>query len=273
MCVIENSADARPQSGFTGADIVYEAMAEGGITRCFALYQKDNCDKIGPVRSARTYFIDLAYEYNLPFAHCGGSHDALDRISKEKPMSMNEMENGSYFWRDPAIKVQEHSLYTSTEKLRALATAKNYVESPTVKLKFDKSFWDSLNSDKAENVSVKFNGSYTTAYSYKDGLYYKSMNGVETKNKEDGKPEAVKNLVIQNVNYRTRQGELYLDADLVGQGDGYIFSNGKEIKVKWSKKDLHSQTVFTDEKGNVVPLDPGKTWWHLLDQNAKLTIS
>lgn len=273
MSIIENSPEARPQAGFTDADIVYEAMAEGGITRCLALFQSQNSPKIGPVRSMRTYFIDLAYEYNLPFAHCGGSHDALDRISKENPMSLNEMVNGNYYWRDKNIKVQEHSLFTSTDKLKELITQKGYIKAPTVKLNFDKTYWDNLQATSANTVTIRFNGSYNTTYSFKDGLYYKAMNNVPTLNRDDKKPVAVKNIVVQNVNYKTRKNELYLDADLVGQGDGYIISNGKAVKVTWSKADLHSQTIFKDSNGKIVPLDPGKTWWHLLDQNSTLTIS
>jgi len=273
MSIIENAPEARPQSGFTEADIVYEAMAEGGITRCLAIYQSQLSQKIGPVRSMRTYFLDLAYEYNLPFAHCGGSHDALARIKSEKPMSLDEMYNTNSYWRDKTIKVQEHGLYTSTKRMSDLANAKGYVKAPTVNLKFDKAYWDKLSSDSASTVTIKFNGSYNTSYTFKDGQYYKAMNKLPTVNKEDNKPVAIKNIVIQNVNYKTRAKELYLDADLVGQGNGYIISNGKAIKVTWSKADLHSQTIFKDEKGMVVPLNPGKTWWHLLDQNANLAIS
>lgn len=273
MTTIENSSAARPQSGFTSADIVYEAMTEGGTTRCFALFQKENCEKIGPVRSVRTYLIDLAYEYNVPFGHCGGSTDATERIKNENLMSMNEMYNGSYYWRDKSIKIQEHSLYTSTEKLRSLATSKSYVKPITAKLKFDKAFWDNLSAASGNTVTIRFNGEYTTAYTYKDGLYYKSMNNVPSENKEDKKPVAVKNLVIQKVNYRPRVNSECLDADLIGQGDAIIFSNGKMINAKWSRTDLHSQTTFKDDKGNIIFLNPGNTWWHLLDQNASLKIS
>ncbi len=137
LAIIENYVAARPQSGFTSADIVFEAMTEGGITRCLALFQKDDCDKIGPIRSMRTYFLDIAYEYNLPFAHCGGSHDALDRIKNEPSlMSMNQFANGSSYWRDPAIKIQEHSLYSSADKLRSLAQSKGYSHEPSSSLKF-----------------------------------------------------------------------------------------------------------------------------------------
>jgi hypothetical protein len=273
MSIIENSPDAWPQSGFTEADIVFEAMVEGGITRCLALYQKESSPKIGPVRSMRTYFIDIAYEYNLPFAHCGASHDAYDRLRAEKPMNLDEMFNSSYFWRDKTIKIQEHSLYTSSEKLVKLASDKGYTAAPLSNLKFDKGYWEKLSTSKANNVNIRFNGAYSTNYAFKDGLYYKSMNNKPTLNKEDNKGVAVKNIVIQNVNYKTRPKEAYLDAELVGQGSGYIISNGKSVKVTWAKADLKSQTVFKDDQGNIVPLNQGKTWWHFLDSGSKVTLS
>ncbi|MCM0647451.1 DUF3048 domain-containing protein [Clostridium swellfunianum] len=270
---VENSPAARPQSGLNSADIVFELMSEGGVTRFFALFQKESAPKIGPVRSVRTYFIDIAYEYNLPFGHCGGSSDADERIKNENLMSMNEMFNGSYYWRDPSIKVREHGLYTSSEKLITLANKKGYAKPASSNLKFDKSFWDNISSSVANSASIRFNGAYTTSYTFKDGLYYKAMNNVPSVNKEDTKPIAVKNVVIQNVNYRSRVNSPNLDADLIGQGNGYIISNGKAVKVSWSRSDLKSQTVFKDEKGNIVPLNPGKTWWHILDQEAKLTLA
>lgn len=273
LAIVENSPDSWPQSGLTEADIVFEATVEGGITRHLALYQKENSPKIGPIRSMRTYYIDIAYEYSLPFAHCGGSHDALSRIKTEKPMNMDEMYNGSYFWRDKAIKIQEHSLYSSSEKLLKLASDKGYSKAPASSLKFDKSYWDKVSSSKANNISMKFSGAYSTNYVFKDGQYFKSMNGKATLNKDDSKAVAVKNIVIQNVKYRSRAKEVYLDTDLVGQGDGYIISNGSAVKVTWSRADLKSPTIFKDAQGNVVPLNPGKTWWHYMDTSAKLTIN
>jgi hypothetical protein len=273
MVSIENVAAARPQAGFTSADIVYELMTEGGVTRCFALFQSNTAEKIGPIRSMRTYFIDLAYEYNVPFAHCGGSHDALDRISNERAMSMDEMYNGSYFFRDKTVKVQEHSLFSTSEQLIEFAENKNFVKPSNVEIKFDELFWDNNKFENANKLSIFFNTYYSTSYTYEDGLYYKSMNDEPSLNRTDNVAVAVKNVVIQNVNYSTRSGELYLDADLVGEGDGIIFSNGKKINVTWSKVDLNSQTIFKDENGSEVPLNAGKTWWHILDQNAKLTVN
>lgn len=139
MAIIENSQAARPQSGLYAADMVFETLAEGGIPRFIALYQSEDSQKIGPIRSARPYFIDITREYNLPFAHCGGSEEALQAINRDKLMGMNEFYNGSFFWRDKE-RIAPHNLYTSSEKLRALVKSKNYIKTPENKLSFDKSY-------------------------------------------------------------------------------------------------------------------------------------
>ena len=273
MTTIENNTDAWPLSGVNSADIVYEFMTEGGITRFFALYQSKDTAKIGPVRSVRTYFLDLVHEYNLPFGHCGGSHDATPRIPAENLMDLDQMFNDSSYWRDPAIKVQEHGLYTSTDKLRALATQKGYVKSPTVKLNFDDKFWTASGLKPATTINIKFNLTYNSSYIYKDGLYYKSMNGKEFLNKEDSKPVTVRNIVYQIATYKSRANEPYLDCNLIGEGDGYIFSNGNAKAIKWSRANLNSQTIIKDENGKIVPLSPGNTWWHVADPSTNLTFN
>lgn len=270
---VENSNAARPQAGLNYADIVYEFMAEGGVTRFLALFQNDSAEKIGPIRSMRTYFIDLAYEYNVPFAHCGGSHDALDRIKSEGAMTLDEMANGSYYFRDKTIKVQEHSLFATSEKLLELINNKGYVNEITTGLTFDSFFWDKSDLKAVSSLSIDFNKYYSTSYTFRDGFYYKSMNGEELLNRHDDIPVELKNIVLQNVNYSSRLGELYLDADLVGEGTGIIISNGKAIDVTWSKANLNSQTIFKDVNGSIVPLNVGQTWWHILDPNAQVTLN
>ena len=205
LAIVENSEAARPQSGLNAADIVYETMAEGGIPRFIALFQSGDAQKIGPIRSARSYFLDISKEYNLPFAHCGGSAEALDEIKNENLMSMNEMTNASTYWRD-SIRKAPHNLYTSTEKLRELVKTKNYIKAPTVKLKFDKSYWDNDKLPKATDVLLKMNKYYNTSYTYKDGLYLKSMDGKSSTNKEDKLPLAFKNIVVQITSIKIQAG-------------------------------------------------------------------
>jgi hypothetical protein len=271
LAIVENSVNARPQSGLNDADIVYETLAEGGIPRFIALFQKNSAKKIGPIRSARSYFLDISKEYNLPFAHCGGSEEALIKIKNENLMSMNEIAYGSTYWRDKERKAP-HNLYTSTEKLRELIKAKNFVKAPTVKLKFDKSYWENDKLSKATNVFLKINKFYNTSYTYKDGLYYKSMDGTASTNKEDSLPLAFKNIVLQITSIKTQADGDHLDIALVGQGNGYVISNGKFTKMHWAKKDATSQTHLTNEQGNDLPLSPGNTWWNIVDNNTVIDI-
>ncbi len=272
LAIVENSIDARPQSGLNAADIVYETMAEGGTPRFIALFQKENAIKIGPIRSARAYFLDISKEYNLPFAHCGGSQEALTQIKNENLMSMNEMTNASTYWRD-SIRKSPHNLYTSTEKLRDLIKTKDYVYSPSVKLKFDKSYWDNATSPKATTILLKMNKLYNTSYSYKDGVYLKSMDGKSSTNKEDNLPLAFKNIVIQITTIKKQADGVHLNIQLEGTGNGYVISNGKFIKMHWAKKDATAQTLLTDEKGNYLPLNPGKTWWNIVDKSTIIDIN
>ena len=271
LAIVENSVGARPQSGLNAADIVYETMAEGGTPRFIALFQKDSASKIGPIRSARPYFLDISKEYNLPFAHCGGSAEALDKIKIENLKSMNEMTYSQTYLRDNSRKAP-HNLYTSSEKLKALVKTKGFSTSPTVKLKFDKSYWDNDKLSKATNISLKMNSSYNTGYTYSNGKYVKSMDGKSANNKEDNIPLSIKNIVVQITTIKTQADKYRLDITLVGSGDGYVISNGKFTKMHWTKKDVTSQTILTDDLGNNLPLNPGKTWWNIVDKSTKIDI-
>jgi hypothetical protein len=272
LAIVENSINARPQSGLNAADIVYETLAEGGIPRFIALFQKNKAEKVGPIRSARSYFLDISKEYNLPFAHCGGSEEALVKIKNENLMSMNEMTYSSPYWRDKERNAP-HNLYTSTEKLRELVKTKNFIKTPTVKLKFDKSYWDSNKLSPATEVFLKINKFYNTSYTYKDGVYLKSMDGKSSTNKEDKLPLAFKNIVVQITSIKIQADGDHLDIALVGEGEGYVISNGKFTKMHWSKKDATSQTILTNEQGNDLPLIPGNTWWNIVDKSTVIDIN
>jgi len=271
LAIVENIVAARPQSGINVADIVYETVAEGGIPRFIALFQKNSAEKIGPIRSARPYFLDIAEEYNLPFAHCGGSAEALTRVKNENLMSMNEFTYASTYVRDKARKAP-HNLYTSTEKLKALVKTKDYVKAPTVKLKFDKNYWDNTTLLPATDIFLKISKVYSTRYTYKDGLYLKTMDEKSAVNKEDNLPLTTKNIVVQFTSIKLQADGLHLDIAIVGSGDGYVISSGKFIKMHWSKKNAASQTILTDKAGNKIPLNPGNTWWNIVNKDTVVDI-
>lgn len=266
MAIIENSKVSRPQSGLSEADIVYETMAEGGIPRFIALFQSKSPKEIGPIRSARPYFISISKEYNLPFAHCGGSAEALDKIKNEKLMSMNEYFYGKYYWRDFEKKAP-HNLYTSAEKLRNLISFYGFNKKASSALTFDNSFWENKSFLLASNIYLVLNSSYKTSYTYKNGFYFKSMDNVAAIDISNENPIAIKNIIIQITNIETRTDER-INIQQIGKGIGYVISNGKYIKINWSKETETSPTILKDEKGQRVKLSIGNSWWHITDKKC-----
>ncbi|MCK4554100.1 DUF3048 domain-containing protein, partial [Candidatus Parcubacteria bacterium] len=123
--IIENHIDARPPSGLAQANLVFEAEAEGGITRFLAIFAGgQNLEEIGPVRSVRPYFVDWAREFSAVLVHCGGSPSSLVKIVQDNVFSLNEFYNGGYYWRS-AKRPGPHNVYTSTENLNKYLESKN----------------------------------------------------------------------------------------------------------------------------------------------------
>lgn len=270
MAIIENSTAARPQSGLASADIIFETMAEGGIPRFIALYQKENPEKIGPIRSTRPYFIDIAKEYALPFAHCGGSEEALNEIkSNSSIMSINEIANGSYFYRDKNKK-SPHNLFTSANNIRKFIKDKGLKTTIISNLNFDDKSFQDTTLDKATNIDINLNSNYQTSYSYKNGKYQKNMDGKLATDGDTKSPLTFKNIVIQTTSLKLQKDNLHIDVDLVGKGEGLVFSQGKMKKITWQKKDDSSPTQLLDSQGNKVALSQGNTIWHIMDKSSTL---
>lgn len=271
MVIVENSKDARPQSGLVDADIVYETMAEGGIPRFIALFHKNSPEKIGPVRSARPYFLDLSKLYKLPFGHCGYSEEAKNQIETENLPSLNEFIYEKYYWRDKSRKY-EHSLYTSTTNMRKLISEKNLIINPTSIYNFDKSYWENSNLNSSNSVTIKVNKYYNTSYALKDSLYVKQMDGSASINRDDNRPIQAKNIVIQLTDITLQNDNLHVDIRLLGEGDCLVISNGKVVKGRWKQSSLDSNIELIDSSGNPIPLNTGNTWWHILDKKVPIEI-
>jgi hypothetical protein len=271
MAIIENSKDARPQSGLINADIVFETMAEGGIPRFIALYQQETSNKIGPIRSARPYFIDIAKEYNVPFAHCGGSQEALVTIKNQNLMSLNEMSHGKFYWRDNSREAP-HNLYTSSDNIENLLKQENFNNQPSSNLQFNNNYWNNSSLLSANKINLKLNKYYSTSYTLNNSKYNKSMDSELMLDKDSSKAVSVNNIVIQVTKIKLQSDGQHLQIDLAGEGDAYVISNGKYIKGKWYKKDNSSPTILKDTSGNVIPLHTGNSWWHIVDKNCVVDI-
>lgn len=273
MVMIENSILSRPQSGLSDADIIYETSAEGGIPRFMALFHKNNPDKIGPVRSVRPYFLDLALENDLPFVHCGGSYESLTTISQSNSlMSINEISNGDYFWRD-SNRESPHNLYTSSKNILNSISDKSFSSSPQPFANFDKDYYLDNALSRVSNILINLNKSYNTSYIYEDNLYKKSMDGVISIDANTNNQLSFSNVIIQKTSISLQEDNIHLDINLIGEGEGYVFSNGRYVNVIWKKENETTKTKLYDINGVIVPLSPGKTIWHIVNNDINLTFN
>jgi hypothetical protein len=267
--MIDNMLPARPQSGIARASIVYEAEAEGGVTRFLAIYAAgEQIDEIGPVRSARPYFIDLAQEYGAMYVHCGGSPDALSKIIREKVFNLNQFYNGQSFWRSDK-RLAPHNIMTSSALLGSQAAKKKVVASYE-----GWNFSSSIEKVAGEHLVKVLSGSQllTSSWRYdgETGLYFRYQ-GDKKYLDASGEEISVSNLVIQKAKHVVLDEKQRLDVDVVGQGEAYICRLGLCLEATWSKASAKKRTVFKVE-GQLAEFTPGNFWVWIVRPYAKLKV-
>jgi hypothetical protein len=300
--MIENHKEARPQSGLSSADIVYEAVAEGGITRFLAIFYCQNASYVGPVRSARMYFLKFLEGYGqYPlYAHVGGANtdgpaDALGYISELGWSSYNDLNQFSvpfpYFWRDyERLKnvATEHTVYTSTKKLWQFAKDKrDLAEVDADGVRWDKGFssWnfedDAKVADRGTVKKIDFGfwdhlaSDFTVVWSYDSTANnYKRTNGGKPHlDKNTGKQLEAKNVVIifakeSPANDGYEGGHLLYKN--VGTGDMLFFKNGKVIKGTWGRETEEDQIKFFDENDKDISIVRGQVFIEMLPIGNKV---
>ena len=258
--MIENSPDARPQSGLKKAGAVYEAVAEGGITRFIAIYQHDKPELIGPVRSLRIYYLDWAAPYKATIAHVGGSSNALSTVQNGNYRDGDQFYNAGTYWRAPD-RYAPHNVYTSGAKLDEFNTSKGYSES--IFESFKRTDGKPAEVPDASSISIEFSSAiYSTAYSYdaQSNSYLRSLAGQPHLDREDGQinPKVV---VAIKVGSQLRAGpDGYEDIVTEGSGQAYVFQNGTVEEVTWRKDGRDSPLQLANSEGKAVSLNRGQTW-------------
>jgi len=258
--MIENSPDARPQSGLKQAGVVYEAIAEGGITRFLTLHQQDKPQIVGPVRSLRMYYVDWLAPYNASVAHVGGSLYALQEIRNGKYRDIDQFFNGAYYWR-ATDRYAPHNVYTSFAKLDELNAKKGYTSSTFTG--FSRVDGKASDAPNAASVSINVSGPlYNSTYTYDkaNNRYNRNEAGVPHTDREDG--QITPNVVIaMKVDMNLIMEDGYREnITTTGSGQAFIFQNGTVQEVTWHKADRTTQLSFTDASGKDVPLVRGQTW-------------
>lgn len=257
--MIENHPESRPQAGLAEADVVYEAMVEGNYTRFLALYPHTaSVTKVGPVRSARPYFLDWIAEYGSPlYMHVGGSPEALALIAKRNVWDANEFYFGNSFWR-ASNRYAPHNTYTNTERWQKLVgekTGGNLVS------------WSFATSTEiCANQCVDFveipylRPSFVTGWKYSSstGRYTRWQDGIPHQT-ETGLIE-VDTVVIMEAPVKVLDSVGRLEMKTLGSGPSVVIVRGQKISGTWHKKTLADRTTFLDETGAAIGLVPGKIW-------------
>lgn len=258
--MIENSPEARPQSGLKQSGIVYEAIAEGGITRFLTLHQQDKPQLIGPVRSLRMYYVDWLAPYNASVAHVGGSAAALTEIRNGNYRDIDQFFNGGSYWRS-TDRYAPHNVYTSFERLDALNQAKGYTTSSFTG--FSRTDGKPSDTPNATHVAINFSGPlFNTTYTYDkaSNTYARFQAGAPHLDREDGQitPSVV---IAMKVDMSLVMEDGYRESiTTTGSGNAIIFQNGTATEATWHKADRTTNLTFTDAAGTDIPLNRGQTW-------------
>ena len=258
--MIENSPDARPHSGLKQAEVVYEAIAEGGITRFLTLFQQHKPQLIGPVRSLRMYYVDWLAPYQASVAHVGGSHASLQEIRNGKYRDIDQFFNGSSYWRANDRR-RPHNVYTSFEKLDALNAGKGYKSSQFTS--FARADGKASDKPNATSIDVNFSSSwYNTHYDYDkaSNTYLRSIGGQASNDREEGRlaPSVV---IALHVNETTVMEDGWRQSIVTtGTGKATVFQNGTVAEYTWRKNDCFSPLELIDAASKPVALNRGQTW-------------
>lgn len=268
--MVENSRDARPQSGLDQAGVVFEALAEGGVTRFLALFQDNQTGYIGPVRSARPYYIQWCQGFDCDYAHVGGSPDALNSIKAWNIRDLNQFYGGSYFTRVGNRKAP-HNVYTGIDRLTAFADSKHYgASSYTGFSRLIKAGKPVAGQTAATAIDLNYHSStYNVHYDYDaSSNSYKRSEGDAPHIVVDHNGASVQlapKVVVAMAIPLTRgaldaSGAYYSNYQVVGSGECDVFQNGTVTHGTWNKPSATAQITFTDDNGKAIKLNPGQTW-------------
>lgn len=270
--VIENHPDARPQTGFSNASLVFETLAEGGITRCLAIFQ-ENDSEVGPVRSARTQFVHWAKELKAVFVHAGGSVDALELIKEVDVLDFNQFSYGTSFWRDSS-RFAPHNLYSTTEKLRAGGKKAGFSE------KEDIASFNFVDDEKLESrpesqkITINFSSfDFKVGYIYdrENNRYGRSVGGQPQNDRLTGKQLTVKNIIVQFANVTDKSGG-DTQVQAIGSGKTKYFMGGKAFEGTWKKTSTSARTKYFGENGEEIKLNAGTSWIEVVRTGSSVVV-
>lgn len=273
--MVNNFHQARPQSGLSNADIVYEILAEGDITRFLAIFQSNIPEKIGPVRSARDYYINLANGYHAIFISHGHSPKAKQMMESGVIDSLNGLYyDGTLFKRDPN-RYAPHNSYVTKDGIKEGALIKKYKFKEDVKaLLFSQEQAFDSTWKKISNASIFYSNDArnNVTYKYDDDTtsFSRIQNGVIAKDALNDKQLAIKNILIVEAEHQVLDSYGRRFVNINGSGKGYYLTEGMKKEIKW--KNVGGRIIPFDEAEKEIPLLPGQTWINFVPNFSSVTI-
>ena len=272
--MFDNHPRARWQAGLAQAEIVYEFMVEAPYTRYMGIYLINDPEEIGPIRSSRPYFVTTLLEYDPVYVRVGGSVEAKNDIVAFKIADIDGLtSSGKVFYRK-SNKKKPHNLYTNMEVIRSTQAERGY------KLNGDYSGFKFYDDDtdivgfEAKDITIQYNGENKTQYIYdKDKkIYIRYKDGKQHIDEFDNSRIVAKNIIVEEANTKVIDKEGRLSIDLIGDGNGIYITNGKGIKITWSKNSRSEKVRYYDENGEEIILNPGVTWIQVTMSNPRINI-
>jgi len=267
--MIDNDVLARPQAGLSQASLVYEVPVEGGMTRYLAIFSnKIDIDAVGPVRSARPYFVDLSADLRALYVHCGGSPEALNDIKSASIYDLNEFYNTDYFWRSSKNNREApHNILISSENWQKYLNDYDLNIDKIEAWQFKK---EDVHADLAADLSIYFSSNFRALWRYdaENNEYLRYFNGLV--GRDENSEIRAKNVIVQYVESEVLDELGRLSIDLIGGGKALFCVDGECQSITWNKK-ANSRTRYYFINGEEIKLNPGVTWIELADQNTKVS--
>lgn len=268
---IENTPEARPQHGLGKASIVYEMLTEGGITRFLAVFQPGSAQRVGPIRSARPYFVLKAFEHDAVFVHSGGSVEAYTYLRELAVDHIDEQRSFRPFerLRDRRPPHNLYALFPSLlEEAQHLGLTRP-VRSATFSVLPPE---ESPEGRDASRIEVQYTRNYRVQFSYDPGrkVYLRSINGQPHRDGESGGQISCGTVIVQVTEHKVKDAEGRMEIRFVGKGSGWMFLQGRAVPIVWEKKSLRDKTRFYLQNGKEAKVAPGSVWIEVIDSQEKV---
>lgn len=269
--MIENSPDARPQAGLKDAGVVYEAVAEGGITRFLTLFQEAQPNYLGPVRSVRPYYLDWLVPFDAAVAHVGGSGEALEQLRGQNLKDLDYAFNSTFYHR-VSNRYAPHNVYTSRAELLQLQKNKGWTTSTfTGWTRKDET---PSTAPNAKSIDFSISGFlYNPHYDYDaaSNSYQRSEAGKPHVDEKTGQQIAPKVIIAMILPKSIHPDGVHTVYGTLGTGKAYVFQDGTVTVGTWEKKDRKGEMVFKLANGTILPLNKGNTWISAVELEGSIT--